>query len=157
MMPFRTLRPGTTGKRVLALAAVAVLAACGKQQATSQAPHLPPAQHAPTRIDVVRIELGTAAKPDGTIEHPTALFRPHDPVFAAVHTERAAQKVKLQLHWVYAIDDLIRKDTKVISPSGDAVTMFTIRDDGGWPMGTYHVEAWVDDQKVALATFSVQP
>jgi len=108
-----------------------------------------------TPIDVVRIDLGTAANPDGTITTLTSSFKPNDTIIAAVNTQRPGHGIKLTARWMSDDGTVIKEQSKTIDPANQAVTDFQVTNDAGWPSGQYKLEMQVNGQAVAVTSFSV--
>jgi len=134
-----------------------LLAGCGRQPAPPPAHRSPytPATRTVTPIDVSRIELGTAANPDGTIARPTTSFGPHDTIVAAVTTQRPGRDIKLTARWIYGDDRVASETTRTISPAQVQVTDFQVSNGAGWPVGLYKLEIAVNGTRVAVTSFEV--
>ena len=160
MSAFRRFSPDA---RWIVLAIAVGLAGCGDQSGAPAQRVQPPAM---TRviapIDVTRIELGRAVKPDSTISQPTATFKPGDTIFAAVTTERPGHDIKLEAKWLFQDASVIKETTVTISPTDTLVTDFQVANDAGWPVGWYKLQILVNDapdghnHTVAVTQFEVR-
>lgn len=142
---------------LLALAVVTSLTACNQNAAAPTAGKHAAAPFVPPPIDVTRINLGSAVAADGTISEASATFKPTSTIYAAVTTERSAQKVGLRARWTFQDGTVVKDETKVISPTGELVTDFQTVNISGWPLGRYKFEILIKNQAVAVTEYDVAP
>jgi hypothetical protein len=113
-------------------------------------------------IDVTKVDLGRAVKPDNTISQPTASFKPTDTIFAAVTTERPGHDIKLKARWLFQDESVIKETTQTINPTDTLVTDFQVVNGAGWPVGWYKLEILINDEPdghnhtVAVTQFEVR-
>lgn len=105
-------------------------------------------------LEVSTIQLGRALSADNRIGSHTTVFRPDDTIYVSVLTT-ATGSGTIGVRWMYG-DRLISDPSKAVSYKGAAATEFHIQNSGGFPEGTYSVEAFVDGQSVGKRTFTVQ-
>lgn len=105
-------------------------------------------------LEVSTIQLGRALSADNRIGSHTTVFRPDDTIYVSVLTT-ATGSGTIGVRWMYG-DRLISDPSKEVSYKGAAATEFHIQNSGGFPEGTYSVEAFVDGQSVGKRTFTVQ-
>lgn len=87
---------------------------------------------------------------------PSASFAPSDTIYAAVATNGSAASTTLAAHWTYQDGQTVHDETKVIAPTGPAVTTFSISKPDGFPAGNYHVAISLDGQPAASKDFEVK-
>lgn len=105
-------------------------------------------------LEVSTIQLGRALSADNRIGSHTTVFRPDDTIYVSVLTT-ATGSGTIGVRWMYG-DRLISDPSKAVSYKGAAATEFHIQNSGGFPEGTYSVEAFVDGRSVGRRTFTVQ-
>ncbi|MEP6768849.1 MAG: hypothetical protein ABJC61_09285 [Acidobacteriota bacterium] len=154
---------------ILALVVVLPLAACGKGDPAGRADNargVPNArglaagtatEAAPASVHVTDVSIGKSIGADGKVQSPTDRFGPIDTVFASVSTEGAGKPATLFAKWTFEDGQVIRNDQRTISPSGPAVTGFSVQKPGGWPRGGYKLDVSVDSGGAASTkTFKVE-
>ena len=105
-------------------------------------------------LEVSTIQLGRALSADNRIGSHTTVFRPDDTIYVSVLTT-ATGSGTIGVRWMYG-DRLISEPSREVSYKGAAATEFHIQNSGGFPEGTYSVEAFLDGQSVGRRLFTVQ-
>lgn len=105
-------------------------------------------------LEVSTIQLGRALSADNRIGSHTTVFRPDDTIYVSVLTT-ATGSGTIGVRWMYG-DRLISDPSKEVSYKGAAATEFHIQNSGGFPEGSYSVEAFVDGQSVGKRSFTVE-
>ncbi|MFN2633398.1 MAG: hypothetical protein ABR610_08300 [Thermoanaerobaculia bacterium] len=112
---------------------------------------------APAAVHVTDVSLGKSVGPDRKVQSPTDRFGPNDTIFASVSTDGAGKAATIFARWTFEDGQVIRNDQKTVSPSGPAVTDFSVEKPGGWPKGGYKLDVSVDSGGAASTkTFRVE-
>ncbi len=111
-------------------------------------------------LRLVAVTLGKAVGAGKQVTAPAATFGKDDTIYAVVATSGMAANVNLTASWSrlggFSGRRPISADTLVISPQGDARTVFQIlARKGGWAAGDYQVEILLDGKPVATRPFKV--
>ena len=77
-------------------------------------------------------------------------------IFASVATNGSAPSATVHAKWTFQDGQTVKDDSRAITPSGPAVTEFSIQKPGGWPKGTYKVDVSVDAGPVTTKNFRVE-
>lgn len=143
------------------VASTFALAAC-KKEAPAPPPE-PTAAPVPTAaptpapaVTITDVSLGTAVGADKKVQAPTDTFKPKDTIFAAVSTDGSAASSVIAVKWTFGEGQVVKEDSKTITPTGPATTEFSIQKPSGWPKGSYKVETTVDGKPGPSKTFTVK-
>lgn len=137
------------------------LGACRKaEQATSttttaESVAVPTAAAPAASVRVTDVQLGKALGPDKRVQTPMDSFAPRDTIFASVSTDGSGAGSTLHVKWTFQDGQTVKEDSRTISPTGPAVTEFSIQKPDGWPKGDYKIEVSVDGQVVSTKSFRV--
>jgi hypothetical protein len=145
--------------RVLVLALVPALAACGRDEADLEDLDTTPATETATgAVRVSDVDLGNAIGADRRIAdaRETDDFASTDTIYASVATEGSATGSTLTARWTFGDGQVIDETSQTISPTGPAITEFHISMPGGLPAGTYHVEILLNGASVERKEFEVR-
>ena len=155
----------TTHTLLLALALVASLAACKKDQPApaASAPPIdaatpattPAATPAAATVTVSKIDLGSAVGTDMTVAAPATLFKSSDTIYAAVSTAGSGANVALKARWLDQNGNVNYQSTQILNPAGPTVTDFSIPVGNRLKEGKYKVEVFVDNKSSGSMEFSV--
>jgi len=107
-------------------------------------------------VTVTDLSLGTSVGADKKVQTPTDTFKPKDTIFAAVSTDGSAASSTIAVKWTFGDGQVVKEDSKTITPTGPATTEFSIQKPSGWPKGTYKVETAVDGKPGPSKTFTVK-
>lgn len=99
------------------------------------------------------IQLGRALSTDNRIGQHTTVFKPDETIFVSVLTTDTGSGT-IGVRWMYG-DRLISEPSKEVSYKGAAATEFHIQNSGGFPDGSYSVEAFLDGVSVGRRNFTV--
>ncbi len=143
------------------VASTFALAAC-KKEAPAPPPE-PTAAPVPTAaptpapaVTITDVSLGTSVGADKKVQAPTDTFKPKDTIFAAVSTDGSAASSVIAVKWTFGEGQVVKEDSKTITPTGPATTEFSIQKPSGWPKGSYKVETTVDGKPGPSKTFTVK-
>jgi hypothetical protein len=141
------------------LAGAVALTGCKKAEAPAPTPTAAPVE--PTAVpapavSVTDLSLGKSVGADKKVQTPTDTFSPKDTIFAAVTTAGSAQSSVISVKWTFGDGQTVKEDSKTITPTGPAVTEFSIQKPTGWPKGNYKVELTVDGKPGPSKSFKVQ-
>jgi hypothetical protein len=149
-----------------ALALALPLAACKKSETTTttttaEAPTAAPLATSPavpaaSAVKITELTTGKSVGADKKVQTPTDTFAPGDTIFVSVATDGSAPAAILRAHWTYQGGQVVKEDSRSISPTGPANTEFSIQKPGGWPKGNYTVEVSVDGGTPTTKTFTVK-
>ncbi len=105
-------------------------------------------------LTVSTIQLGRQLSADNRIGQHTTVFKPDDTIYVSVLTD-ATGAGTIGVKWMYG-DRVISEPSRQVSYKGAAATEFHIQNSGGFPDGSYSVEAFLDGESVGKRTFTVQ-
>lgn len=105
-------------------------------------------------LRVTSIQLGRSLNPDSTVAAHTTRFAPGDTVYLSVLTEGAGSGV-IGVRWTYA-GRVVGEPKKQVSYRDVAATEFHLQSAGGFPVGDYTVEAFLDGQSVGTRAFRIE-
>jgi hypothetical protein len=105
-------------------------------------------------LELSTIQLGRALSSDNQIGSHTTVFRPDETIYVSVLTT-ATGSGTIGVRWMYG-DRLISDPTTEVSYKGAAATEFHIQNSGGFPEGSYSVEAFIDGVSVGKRAFTVE-
>jgi hypothetical protein len=88
-------------------------------------------------VAIANVQLGKRLGPDKRVASPTTSFSTRDTIFASVETSGSAPNATINARWTYEGQQVVKEDTRTISPSGTEATEFHISKPGGWPKGKY--------------------
>jgi hypothetical protein len=140
-----------TTARAAALAGALVfsvaLAACGKKDegtvvdttAVGTQTATVSVDTAPIRISDIQVGKGIGT--DMRVANQTTDFGVRDTMYVAVITDGAAKNAKISTKWTFNGTQVVKEDSKTISPTGGTnATEFHIDKKTAWPKGKYTVE-----------------
>jgi hypothetical protein len=105
-------------------------------------------------LRVTSIQLGRALNADKTVDGFTTTFAPGDSVYLAVLTNGSGSAT-IGVRWVYATR-VIDEPKKQVAYTGAAATDFRLQNVGGFPLGDYTAEVFLNGQSIATRTFRVE-
>lgn len=103
-------------------------------------------------LSVSTIQLGRSLNADQTVANHTTVFAPNDTVYVSVHTTGAGSGT-LSVRWSYA-GRVVGEPKKEITARG--ATEFHLQNAGGFPLGEYSVEVFLDGVSAGTRTFRVE-
>ena len=106
----------------------------------------------PLRVET--IQLGRGLNPDNSVSGHATTFKPSDTIYVAILTN-AAGAGTVSVKWTYG-GQVIGEPSRQVSYKGPAATAFPLVNSGGFPPGTYTVEAFIDNQSVGTRNFRVE-
>lgn len=127
-----------TYARLILVILMAGLAACGLGQA----------------LKVTSLQLGRSLNADGTVAVHTTTFSPSDTIYLSVLTTGAGSG-EIGVRWTYN-GRLVGEPKKQVSYRDDAATEFHLQSAGGFPIGDYKAEAFLNGASVGTRTFRVE-
>jgi hypothetical protein len=98
-----------------------------------------PARDAAAEVRIADVELGRRLGANKRVAEETETFSPRDTIFASVVTEGSAPSTTISARWTYEDGQVVKEDSRTISPGGTEATEFHIAKPGGWPKGKYKV------------------
>ncbi len=105
-------------------------------------------------LQVTSVQLGKSLNSDGTVATHTTRFGTSDTIYVAVLTAGAGSGT-IGVKWTYA-GRVMGEPTKQVSYRDVAATEFHLQSAGGFPVGDYTVEAFLNGQSVGLRPFRVE-
>jgi hypothetical protein len=132
-------------RTLAALAGLTVLAtpACKKRSEPATAERTTtatsPARDAAAEVRIADVEVGRRLGANKRVAEETETFSPRDTIFASVVTEGSAPGATISARWTYEDGQVVKEDSRTISPAGTEATEFHISKPGGWPKGKYKV------------------
>ena len=100
------------------------------------------------------LQLGRSVNPDHTVANHTTTFSPKDTIYASVLTSNTGSGT-ISVRWTFrgrAVDE----PSKQVRFKGAGVTEFSLANAGGFPVGDYKVEVFIDGQPVGEREFRVE-
>ena len=104
-------------------------------------------------LELANLQIGRSLNQDRSVSSITTLFKPHETVYVSVQT-KAAGKGTIKVAWKFGTQ-VIDEPSKTVSYDGPSSTEFHLQNNGGFPVGDYSVEAFIDDKPVGTRTFKV--
>lgn len=105
-------------------------------------------------LTVSTIQLGRQLSSDNQIGQHTTVFKPLDTIYVSVLTGDTGTST-IGVKWMYG-DRAISEPSREVSYRGAAATEFHIQNSGGFPEGSYSVEAFLDGESVGRRNFTVE-
>jgi hypothetical protein len=103
-------------------------------------------------LSVSTIQLGRSLNADQTVANHTTVFAPNDTVYVSVHTTGVGSGT-LSVRWSYA-GRVVGEPKKELKSRG--ATEFHLQNAGGFPLGEYSVEVFLDGVSGGTRTFRVE-
>ena len=103
-------------------------------------------------LHVASIQLGRSLNADSSVASHTTSFGPQDTVYVSVLTAGVGSGT-VGVRWTYA-GRVMGEPKKTVK--GAAATEFHLQSAGGFPLGEYTVEVFLDGQSVGTKTFRVE-
>jgi hypothetical protein len=145
-----------TPSHLFAVAALLVVAACGRRDET---PAMDTATGtvapATTPITVGEIDVGRSLNADKGIADRTETFRRTDTIYVSVATQGTGSGT-LAARWTFQDGQVVDESTQSVSPTGPARTEFHVMKPDGWPVGKYRVEILLNGASVGTKEFEVK-
>jgi hypothetical protein len=88
-------------------------------------------------VAIANVQLGKRLGADKRVSGATSQFSPRDTIYASVETSGSAPNTTINARWTYEGQQVVKEDSRTISPSGSEVTEFHISKPSGWPKGKY--------------------
>lgn len=146
---------------LLAVIAVSTLAAAGCRK-----DEVPPADSAaaapapPPAAAVTTIETGKHIDASKRIVDTASTFAPRDTMYVSVVTTNATANTMLKTVVTFQSGQVVDSSSQAVAaptaPGGSSVTEFHLVKPGGWPVGDYTVEVWLDGQSAGTRTLTVK-
>lgn len=105
-----------------------------------------------SNLRVTAIQLGRSVNADSTVGSHTTRFSPKESVYVSVLTAGTGTGT-IGVRWMYA-GNVVGEPTKRINGAG--ATEFHLQNAGGFPVGDYTVEAFLDGVSVGTRSFRVE-
>ena len=146
---------------ILPLAALALVATgCGKNDADERAGTdtaggtvAPPSSN--IALSVAELKLGKRIDASKRITDETDDFKARDTVYAAVITNGAAPGASLDAIWTFQDGQVVDSTRQMISPTGEASSVFFIMKPDGLPKGKYTVRVLLNGVEAKREDFEV--
>lgn len=104
-------------------------------------------------LSLSNIQVGRSFNPDRSVASITSLFKPNETIYVAVQTREAGSGA-VGVKWMFGTQ-VIDQPTKQVSYDGAASTEFRLQHSGGFPLGDYSVEIFLDGKAVGKRAFKV--
>jgi hypothetical protein len=158
------LKPmGRAAALATALLAVGVISACGKKNdntvtdTTSLGTTTATVAIDSSPVRVSDIEVGKSVGADKRVSNATTDFGVRDTMYVAVITDGAAKDAKLTAKWTFNGKQVVKEDSKTISPTGGTTaTEFHVTKATAWPKGKYVVEVLLNGVSAGTKDLAVK-
>lgn len=155
-----------TSQLPVLFAAVLALAACGKKEAppSPPAPAPAPVSVAPAPdvvnvpVSVKQVLLANQLGGDKKAVAPATTFAPADTLYAVVETIGSGQ-ASVKAVWTYHKGDKVVQVNETVQDltlAGPASSEFHVSKPGGWPVGDYQIEVFLNGVSVGAQKFAVK-
>jgi hypothetical protein len=104
-------------------------------------------------LQLANIQTGRALNPDRSIASITTLFKPNETIYVSVQTTGEAPGT-IGVKWLYQ-GRVVDEPVKQVDYDGPASTEFHLQNSGGFPVGDYSVEIFINGQQVGSRAFKV--
>ena len=104
-------------------------------------------------LELSNIQVGRSLNQDRSVGAPSTRFKPTETVYVSIHTTARGKGI-IGVRWKYG-NHVIDEPTKTISTDGPDATEFHLQNSGGFPVGDYTVEVFIDGKSVGTRNFSV--
>jgi len=105
-------------------------------------------------LQIAAIQLGRTLNPDRSVAEFTTIFTPKDTIYLSVLT-RGGGAGTLSVRWTYE-GKVVGEPKKHVADQDVAATEFLLQNAGGFPVGQYSAEVFLDGTSVGTRTFRVQ-
>lgn len=105
-------------------------------------------------LTVTSIQLGRAVNADNTVSGFTTTFAPGDSVYLAVLTNGRGSAT-IRVRWMFN-GRVIDEPQKQVTHTGAGATDFRLQNVGGFPLGDYTAEVFVNGQSAGTREFHVE-
>jgi hypothetical protein len=105
-------------------------------------------------LQISSIQLGRSLNPDNSVSSFTTVFAPTETVYLSALTTGAGSGT-LGVRWTYA-GRVIGEPEKQVTFRMDAVTEFHLQSAGGFPLGDYTAEVFLNRRSAGTRTFRVE-
>jgi hypothetical protein len=126
------------------LAAVATLAGTGCKSRPASTATQDVGMASSREVSIGNVQLGRSLTADKRVSGATDKFSPRDTIYASIETSGSAPNTTINARWTYNGQQVVKEDSRTISPSGSDVTEFHITKPSGWPKGKYQFTATVN-------------
>lgn len=144
------------------VAAVLALAACGKKDAPPPASAPVAVAPAPDLVNVAvavrQVVLANQIGADKKAVAPATSFTPADTLYAVVETIGSG-KASVKALWTFHKGDKavqVNETVQELVLAGPATSEFHVSKPGGWPVGDYQVEVFLNGTSVGAQKFAVK-
>jgi hypothetical protein len=130
-------------KALALLAAAVTLTGTGCKKGSSGTAGQDVGMASTREVSIGSVQLGRSLSGDKRVSGSTDKFSPRDTIYASVETSGAAPNTTINARWTYEGQQVVKEDSRSISPTGSDVTEFHISKPSGWPKGKYQFTATV--------------
>jgi archaellum component FlaG (FlaF/FlaG flagellin family) len=104
-------------------------------------------------LELANLQVGRSLNQDRSVSSITTLFKPHETVYVSVQT-KAGGKGTIAVKWMFGTQ-VVDEPSKSVSYDGPSSTEFHLQNNGGFPVGDYSVEVFIDGKSVGTRAFKV--
>ena len=105
-------------------------------------------------LSFTSMQLGRSLNTDATVAAHTTVFGPNETIYVSVLTTGAGSG-EIGVRWKYG-EQVVGEPKKPVSYKDVAATEFHLQSAGGFPVGAYTVEAFLNGQSVGTRAFKVE-
>ena len=143
----------------VALSALSAVA-CRKGEEVPPADSVAAAPAPPAMAMVTTIETGRHIGVDKRISDTASTIAPNDTLYVSVVTTNATPSTSLKSVVTFQGGVVVDSATQVVAApattGGTSVTEFHWVKPGGWPVGDYTIEVWLDGQSAGTRTVTIK-
>lgn len=106
-------------------------------------------------ISVTQVQIGKARNTDKTVAQPLFQFKPTDTIHVAVVTDGEGKNAKIRAVWTYG-GGTVSDVEQTVTQRDHGVTPFELRSSGGFPLGEYKLEVFLDGKSAGVQRIHVR-
>lgn len=106
-------------------------------------------------ISVTQVQIGKSRNTDKTVAQPLFQFKPSDTIHVAVITDGEGKNAKVRALWTYS-GGVISDVEQIVTQRDHSVTPFELRSSGGFPLGEYKLEVFLNGTSASVQKIHVR-
>jgi len=144
--------------RALSLAAVVLVAACGKKADAPETDAPADTRDLPAAgmLQVADIDLGKRLGANQEVDGMTDDFGVRDTIAASVKIDGTGTGATVTARWMSEDGQLVKEQTETVSPSGTARAGFRLMKASAWPAGKYKLVVMLNGREAKTEEFEIK-